>query len=73
MKKHSASLRSLIALAVVASFSAPLLADEAPTPEHSLTGNLGLFSSYRFRGIDQTFGQPTLEGGIAVLSVSKSF
>ncbi|WP_313951156.1 TorF family putative porin [Accumulibacter sp.] len=30
---------------------------------HSLTGNLGLFSSYRFRGIDQTFGKPALQGG----------
>jgi uncharacterized protein (TIGR02001 family) len=26
--------------------------------------NVGLFSSYRFRGIDQTFGKPALQGGI---------
>ena len=63
MKKNAASLRSLIALAVTAAFSAPLLAEDAPTSEHTLTGNLGLFSSYRFRGIDQTFGQPALQGG----------
>ena len=31
---------------------------------HTLTGNLGLFSSYRFRGIDQTFNKPALQGGI---------
>ncbi len=30
---------------------------------HTLTGNIGLFSSYRFRGIDQTFGKPALQGG----------
>lgn len=64
MKKNSATLRSIVALALAASFSAQLLADDAPTPEHSLTGNLGLFSSYRFRGIDQTFGKPALQGGI---------
>lgn len=63
MKKHSAPLRSLVTLALTVSFSAPLLADQVPTAEHSLTGNLGLFSSYRFRGIDQTFGKPALQGG----------
>ncbi|WP_301103050.1 TorF family putative porin [Propionivibrio sp.] len=64
MKKHSASLRSLAVLALAAGLSAPVLAEDAPTPEHSLTGNLGLFSSYRFRGIDQTFGKPALQGGV---------
>ena len=28
-----------------------------------LTANIGLYSSYRFRGIDQTFGKPALQGG----------
>jgi uncharacterized protein (TIGR02001 family) len=36
----------------------------APASPHTLTGNLGLFSSYRFRGIDQTFGKPALQGGV---------
>jgi len=63
MNKHSVSLRSLAALALATSFSLPVLAEDAPTPEHTLTGNLGLFSSYRFRGIDQTFGKPALQGG----------
>lgn len=63
MKKYSATLRSIVALTLVSCFSASLLAEEAATPEHSLTGNLGLFSSYRFRGIDQTFGKPALQGG----------
>ncbi|UCV28023.1 TorF family putative porin [Ferribacterium limneticum] len=57
--------KSLIALALVSAFAAPTFAEEsAPPPEHSLTGNVGLFSSYRFRGIDQTFSKPALQGGI---------
>src|SRR3954463_5967849 len=35
----------------------------APASPHTLTGNAGLFSEYRFRGIDQTFGQPAFQGG----------
>lgn len=57
--------KSLIALALVGAFAAPVFADTpAPTPEHTVTGNLTLASSYRFRGIDQTFGKPALQGGI---------
>jgi uncharacterized protein (TIGR02001 family) len=36
----------------------------APASPHTLTGNVGLFSSYRFRGIDQTAGKPALQGGL---------
>lgn len=42
----------------------------APTPDYTLTGNLGLFSSYRFRGIDQTFGKPAIQGGFDFTHVS---
>lgn len=35
---------------------------DAP-PQHSFTGNVGLFSDYRFRAISQTRGQPALQGG----------
>jgi uncharacterized protein (TIGR02001 family) len=35
----------------------------APTPEHTFTSNVGLFSDYRFRGISQTYKQPALQGG----------
>jgi uncharacterized protein (TIGR02001 family) len=57
--------KSLITLALVSAFAAPAFAEEAaPTPEHTVTGNLTLASSYRFRGIDQTFGKPALQGGI---------
>ncbi len=59
--------KKFLALAVGAALASPLVAvaaDPAPTPEHAVSGNLGLFSSYRFRGIDQTFGKPALQGGI---------
>jgi len=58
--------KSLIALALVSAFAAPAFAEEAaaPTPDHTVTGNMTLASSYRFRGIDQTFGKPALQGGI---------
>ena len=36
----------------------------APASPHTITGNAGLFTSYRFRGIDQTFGKPALQGGV---------
>ncbi len=57
--------KSLIALALVGAFAAPVFAEEAAAPasEHTVTGNVGLFSSYRFRGLDQTFGKPALQGG----------
>jgi uncharacterized protein (TIGR02001 family) len=34
-----------------------------PTPEHTLTANIGLFSEYIFRGIQQTAGKPAVQGG----------
>lgn len=57
--------KTLVALALASAFAAPVFAEEAAAPaEHTVTGNVGLFSSYRFRGIDQTFGKPALQGGI---------
>ena len=61
----------IITAAILAAFAAPGFAqsatpatpEAAPLAEHTLSGNLGLFSSYRFRGIDQTFGKPALQGG----------
>jgi len=48
----------------VPTLAAAQAAAAAPASPHTLTGNLGLYSSYRFRGIDQTFGKPALQGGI---------
>ena len=57
------SLAAVVGLpsAAVAQTAAPAAA--APTPEHTVTGNVGLFSEYRFRGISQTFAKPAIQGG----------
>jgi len=34
-----------------------------PAPEQALTANVGLFSEYIFRGIEQTGGKPAVQGG----------
>ena len=54
---------------VLAQAAAPAAAP-APTPDWTFTGNAGLFSSYRFRGIDQTFGKPAFQGGFDLSHVS---
>ena len=59
---------TLLAGAVSAALTFPPIghAQTAPAAEdspHTLTANIGLASSYRFRGIDQTFGKPALQGG----------
>lgn len=36
----------------------------AAPSDHTITGNAGLFSQYRFRGIMQTFGKPAIQGGV---------
>ena len=49
---------------VAAAFaSGAALAADAPPPEHTFTGNVGLFSQYIFRGLNQTDRQPALQGG----------
>ena len=63
--------KTLIAAALASALAVPAFAqtnDEskdaaAPAGPHTLTANVGLFSSYRFRGIDLTFGKPAIQGG----------
>lgn len=57
--------KSLIALALVSAFAAPVFAEEAaaPAPVHTFTGNVGFVSNYVFRGISQSQGKPALQGG----------
>lgn len=66
--------KTLIATAVLAALAGPAMAEtaaaEAEAGPHTLTANVGLFSSYRFRGIDQTFGKPALQGGFDYAHVS---
>lgn len=50
-------------LAAVGPTAAQVEADSTASATAPLTANVGLFSSYRFRGLDQTFGRPALQGG----------
>ncbi len=59
----ASALASAFAVPAFAQTAAPA-AEAAPASPHTLTANVGVFSSYRFRGIDQTFGKPALQGGI---------
>ena len=61
--------KALVAAAVAAACSAPLLAlAQAPAakaePEFTISGNLTIGSDYRFRGFSQTDYQPTIQGGV---------
>ncbi len=54
----SAAVHSTDALAQAAAAPAA-----APTPDHTLTANGGIFSEYIFRGISQTAGKPAVQAG----------
>lgn len=59
--------KSLLTLAVASALAAPTLANAqaaaAPASPHTITGNVGVFSDYRFRGLSQTMTRPALQGG----------
>ncbi len=55
--------KTLIASAFAAAATLPGIAAAQESP-HSISGNMGIFSDYRFRGISQTFEQPAIQGGI---------
>ena len=61
--------KTLLALSVTAAFATPSLvhaqaaAPAAAQSPHTFTGNIGLVTDYRFRGISQTFAKPALQGG----------
>jgi uncharacterized protein (TIGR02001 family) len=48
---------------LAAALQSPEALAQAAAPEHSFTGNVGLYSEYLFRGIAQTAGKPALQGG----------
>src|SRR5512139_2147979 len=55
-------------MAVASAVAAALLpgvavAQQAPASPHTLTGNVGLYSQYIFRGLTQTDRDPALQGG----------
>lgn len=55
-------IQSAVAVAMLSSGVAFAQA-KAPEPDFTITGNVGLFSDYRFRGISQTNKKPALQGG----------
>ncbi len=56
---------SAIALAAAATLSSGsvLAQATAPAPDFVVTGNFGITSDYRFRGLQQTDGDPAFQGG----------
>ncbi|MBV8031036.1 MAG: hypothetical protein JO035_05960 [Betaproteobacteria bacterium] len=64
--------KSIFAFALASTLAAPFTAsaqtapaaDAKPASPHTFTGNMTIASDYRFRGIDQTFGKPAIQGGI---------
>jgi uncharacterized protein (TIGR02001 family) len=59
--------KTSLAAAIASALAFPGLAaaqDKKEASPHTITGNLGLVSSYRFRAIDQTFGKPAIQGGV---------
>lgn len=56
-----------LALAAVLALSAmPSLAADAPKSDWTISGNAGLYSDYRFRGISQTNKKPAFQGGFDI-------
>jgi uncharacterized protein (TIGR02001 family) len=64
------NVRQFTSLATLALASVPALAQTAapaaPASDWTVTGNAGLFSDYRFRGISQTVKKPAFQGGFDV-------
>jgi uncharacterized protein (TIGR02001 family) len=60
----AASLSALgTAIAQTAAPAAPAAAAAAETPSYTLTGNIGVVSDYRFRGISQSYRLPAVQAG----------
>lgn len=50
--------------ALVLALSPGITAAQAPASPHTITGNVGFFSQYIFRGLTQTDRDPALQGGL---------
>lgn len=64
MKRSQLVLPALLVLSALPSLAQTTAAAPAPKPEFTFTGNLGISSDYRFRGISQTNKEPAIQGGI---------
>jgi uncharacterized protein (TIGR02001 family) len=60
----------IVIAAALAATCVPTLAADPPKSDWTITGNAGLFSDYRFRGISQTNKKPALQGGIDISHAS---
>jgi uncharacterized protein (TIGR02001 family) len=56
--------KTILAAALAAAAALPGLASAQASSPHSVSGNMGIFSDYRFRGISQTFLKPAFQGGV---------
>jgi uncharacterized protein (TIGR02001 family) len=56
--------KTLLATALAAAAAMPGLASAQASSPHTVSGNLGIVTDYRYRGISQTFEQPAVQGGI---------
>ena len=63
MRKTILAASLATAALAVPTLAAAQAAAAAPASPHTFTGNVGLFSEYRFRGIAQTFAKPAIQGG----------
>ncbi len=55
--------KTVMAGAVAAALGSGLAQAAEPASPHTLTGNVGLYSQYIFRGLTQTNREPALQGG----------
>ena len=66
MKKNIVALAAFASFAAVPAFAQTAAAAAAPASDWTVTGNVGLFSDYRYRGISQTDKKPALQGGFDI-------
>jgi uncharacterized protein (TIGR02001 family) len=63
MHKVKVNVLILAGLAGLPAIATTAYGEEAPASPHTFTSNVNLVSDYRFRGLEQTWGQPALQGG----------
>lgn len=64
------SFASFVSLAAAAGAWAQATPAPADQPAYTLTGNLGVVSDYRFRGISQSYRLPAVQGGFDLVHAS---
>jgi uncharacterized protein (TIGR02001 family) len=62
MLKHALRAGAIVAI-IAPGIASSQTAPASPPPSYTLTGNIGFFSQYIFRGLTQTDRKPALQGG----------